>query len=410
MSGMKQPVAEIFSQGNEVVTGEIADTNAAWLAAELTGLGFRISRHTAVGDRLEALVGLLREVSERADVCICTGGLGPTCDDLTAEAVSMAFDLPLCEDDEALLQIEGWFQRMDRVMPAINRKQALLPSAAERIDNRWGTAPGFSIRANRCQFFFLPGVPREMKAMYSCAIRPVITQYFDIPLQHRIILRTVGLGESTLQERLDGIDLPQGVELGFRTGGAENQVKLGFPPECSHTAVEEILERVGAVLGSSIYATVRNGEGPASLPAVITELLAAKGNTVYVAETISGGLLATRCAEQHWIAGSLVEPVPARMLTRLDIRSGMEEADSAIRLASELRIREHTDYALVQFGDYSLTDLLDESVHITAHFALSDQHDTVVESRKLSGHPERKRDSAAVFSLDFLRRRLAGIR
>jgi molybdenum cofactor synthesis domain-containing protein len=124
------------------VTGEIADTNAAWLSSELIGLGFDVTRHTAVGDRLEALVDLLREISRRADLCLCTGGLGPTCDDLTAEAVSLAFERPLAMDPTALTQIEDWFSRMNRDMPSVNRKQAMLPAGATRLDNLWGTAPG----------------------------------------------------------------------------------------------------------------------------------------------------------------------------------------------------------------------------------------------------------------------------
>ena len=139
---MTQPRAEIFSQGDEVVTGEIVDTNAAWLAEALTGMGFEIARHTAVGDRLDELIQLLREIAERADLCVCTGGLGPTCDDLTAEAVSRAFGRPLAMDSVALGQIEDWFRRMGRNMSAVNRKQALLPAGAVRLDNAWGTAPG----------------------------------------------------------------------------------------------------------------------------------------------------------------------------------------------------------------------------------------------------------------------------
>jgi nicotinamide-nucleotide amidase len=273
---MTQATAEILSQGEELVTGEIADTNAAWLSSELIGLGFDVTRHTAVGDRLEALIDLLREISRRADLCLCTGGLGPTCDDLTAEAVSLAFERPLAMDPTALTQIEDWFSRMNRDMPSVNRKQAMLPAGATRLDNLWGTAPGFSITAGRCRFFFMPGVPSEMKAMYQTAIRPELRRLYALAPPHRVVLRTLGLGESTLQELLNPIPLPDGTSLGFRAGGAENQVKLTFPPSLPEAAIDDTLDAVKQALGDAIYAITRNGKGPQSLIDVIGQGMAAK--------------------------------------------------------------------------------------------------------------------------------------
>ncbi|NOQ35163.1 MAG: competence/damage-inducible protein A, partial [Methylococcaceae bacterium] len=133
------PKVEIFSQGEEVVTGQVADTNAAWLSTQLVEMGFKVSRHTAVGDKLEDLISLLQEIASRADCCICTGGLGPTTDDLTREAVATAFDAPLEFDEIALKNISEYFTQRDRAMPEVNRKQAYFPKNAKRIDNDWGT-------------------------------------------------------------------------------------------------------------------------------------------------------------------------------------------------------------------------------------------------------------------------------
>jgi nicotinamide-nucleotide amidase len=146
------PTLEIFSQGEEIVTGQIVDTNAAWLSQQAVACGFTVTRHTAVGDKLDDLIVLLQDISPRADCCICTGGLGPTSDDLTAEAVAYAFNLPLKFDDIAFEQISNFFAHRNKTMPESNRKQAMLPHGAERIDNEWGTAPGFSLQYGRCWF------------------------------------------------------------------------------------------------------------------------------------------------------------------------------------------------------------------------------------------------------------------
>ncbi len=402
------PAAELFSQGDEVVTGEITDTNAAWLATELTGLGFEVTRHSTVGDSLEALVRLLCEIAGRADLCLCTGGLGPTCDDLTAEAVSLAFERPLALDSVALTQIESWFRRMDRVMPAVNRKQALLPHGAERLDNHWGTAPGFTLTTGRCRFYFMPGVPREMQAMAREAILPQLPRQFALRPRPRVILRTVGLGESTLQERLDPVILPYGVQLGFRAGGAENQVKLAFPPGYDDTVVNRVVDSVAAAIGGAVYAIVRNGEGPGSLAAVAGDLLVQRGARLHIVETVSGGLLASRCGGADWLAGATVANAPARLLARLSMQRSATTAETATALAEAIRDRESVDYALVQYGEFDLAVLRDEKARAEVCFAVAGPDGGVAESRILTGALQRKADSAAVFSLDLLRRHVSG--
>ena len=398
-----QPRAEIFSQGDEVVTGEIADTNAAWLAEALTGMGFDIARHTTVGDRLEALIDVLREISARADLCLCTGGLGPTCDDLTAEAVSRAFDLPLTMDPVALGQIEDWFRRMGRDMPAVNRKQALLPEGAVRLDNAWGTAPGFAVTAGRCRFYFMPGVPREMKAMFGAAIEPALPGLFGLAPRPRVVLRTVGLGESTLQERLDGVAL-DGAHLGFRAGGAENQVKLAFAPGMPEAAIGAVVERVKAAIGSAVYAVVRDRQGPAGLPDVVGKLLRDRHARLVLLETASAGLLASRCGGEDWLAGARLEPMPKRLLADFGVVATDSPFADVKSLALSLRDRSGADVALLQWGTFTLEDLRDESARVQLMVAVAGPDGVTLEARDLTGGLSRKRDTAAVFSLDVLRR------
>ncbi|SMG62849.1 competence/damage-inducible protein CinA [methanotrophic bacterial endosymbiont of Bathymodiolus sp.] len=175
-----QTIVEIFSQGEEIVSGQIVDTNAAWLSQKLVQMGFVVKRHSAVGDNLIDLKNLLQDISLRADFCICTGGLGPTIDDLTAQAVAESFSKPLQLDAEALQQITQYFSCRKREMVDSNRKQAFFPQGALRIDNEWGTAPGFSVQHNRCWFVFVPGVPYEMKHMFNASIAKQLAQHFSV--------------------------------------------------------------------------------------------------------------------------------------------------------------------------------------------------------------------------------------
>ncbi|MGZ4991244.1 MAG: competence/damage-inducible protein A, partial [Methylobacter sp.] len=231
------PTLEIFSQGEEVVTGQTVDTNAAWLSEQVVSMGFSVTRHTVVGDKLDDLISLLREISIRADCCICTGGLGPTSDDLTAEAVAKAFDLPLEFDAVAFEQIKRFFTLRNRAMPESNRKQAMFPKGAERIDNTWGTAPGFSLKAGRCWFAFVPGVPMEMRHLFLESIQPTLASRFLLRPGKLITIKTLGIGESAIQEVISAIEIPAQVQLGFRASPDDVQTKLLFPPDYPEAAM-----------------------------------------------------------------------------------------------------------------------------------------------------------------------------
>jgi nicotinamide-nucleotide amidase len=246
---------EIFSQGHEVVSGQVTDTNAAWLAQQLTTAGFTVSRHTAVGDKLADLIAVLGEIAARSPVCcICSGGLGPTCDDLTAEAVAAAFDMPLQFDSEAFAQISRYYQSRNKPMPEINRKQAMLPQGAARIDNSVGTAPGFHLVYQNCWFVFLPGVPTEMQHLFTQTVSAELKQRFVVQPPRLVTLHTRGIGESRLQELLNQLTLPEPVELGFRAADGVVQVKLHFPNVYPFVQVEKLVTQVQETIGDGIFA------------------------------------------------------------------------------------------------------------------------------------------------------------
>ena len=195
---------EMLSTGDEVLHGQIIDTNAAWLADLFFEQGLPLTRRNTVGDNLESLVNVLRERSEHADVLIVNGGLGPTSDDLSALAAATAKGEGLVLHEEWLAQMERFFSERGRVMAPSNRKQAEIPASAELVDNPVGTACGFAITLNRCLMFFTPGVPSEFKVMVEQQILPRLRERFTLPEPPLCLrLTTFGRSESDLAQSLD---------------------------------------------------------------------------------------------------------------------------------------------------------------------------------------------------------------
>lgn len=410
----RAPVAEIFSQGDEIVTGQTVDTNAAWLAEQLFRAGFQVARHTAVGDLLDSLVEMLREISSRADCCISTGGLGPTSDDLTAEAVSFAFDRPLIRDPDAVRQIEAHFSRAGRRMPEVNLKQALIPTGSVRIDNEWGTAPGFSLRHERCWFAFLPGVPFEMKNMFQKTVHPELTRRWRLDPMRLVTLRCAGIGESSIQERLEAVPIPRDVRLSFRTGPLENQVKLLFKSDASSAEIEALVERAARAIGSPVFGIDGPGRNSGDLVEVIAAQLSANHQCLSMLETLSAGRIAARCGGARWFRESRVIREREQVFNELAAACPVEADEGSMlaataMLASALAERSGSDFALAQLWDFDDRALEDMNAAIPVCTALATPAGVYRDACRVSGTLPRKQTAAATRALDLLRRYLQGI-
>jgi competence/damage-inducible protein CinA-like protein len=398
------PTIEIFSQGEEVVTGQTVDTNAAWLSQHVVQMGFTVTRHTAVGDKLDDLIALLREISTRADCCLCTGGLGPTSDDLTTEAVAKAFDLPLEFDGIAFEQIKRFFEHRNRPMPESNRKQAMLPKGAERIDNEWGTAPGFSLQAGRCWFAFVPGVPLEMRHLFLETIRPQLASRFPLQPGKLITIKTVGIGESDIQQRIKSIEIPAQVQLGFRAGMDEVQTKLLFPHDYSETAMAALVSEVAGQIGDTVFAIDGLGDATGGLVFVIDQLMNAGKHTLAVVETASQGLLAAKCIGSQWLLETRYEQSIATLGQKLAADNDLMETAQA--MAVEIQKTSAADFALVQLyaGDDKIFHDKDKSIVLYNTLLTGDEfHQT---THSVAGPIKRKQNQAALLALDLLRRYL----
>src|SRR5207248_11652866 len=225
-------VVEFVVTGDEVMRGTIADTNTAWTASRLYPLGLSLRRTVVVGDRGEDIRRALLEASVRADFCIVSGGLGPTSDDLTVECAAQAAGVGLRLDEAWLQRMrERWAARRREPMPKNNERQAYLPEGAEMLGNPDGSAPAFSLRIDRCTFFFLPGVPREYQRILNDMILPRLARATGYAVLRTRVLLCYGVAESLLDELVAPIraEHPE-VRFGFRTKIPWNPLSAPAPP------------------------------------------------------------------------------------------------------------------------------------------------------------------------------------
>lgn len=209
---------EIVSTGDEVITGNIDDTNASYLSRELFEAGLQVDRRHSTGDSLSELMELFSSIAKNESLVIVTGGLGPTNDDLTTQAIAKVANLPLELNTTWYQRMQQWFIKRGRVMAHSNLKQAMLPQGAIMIDNPTGTACGFALKVQHALFIFCPGVPRELKAMWENTVKEMVISYTcdTVPRTHLIKLFLMGIGESNLMSKLSTITLGKGISIGDR--------------------------------------------------------------------------------------------------------------------------------------------------------------------------------------------------
>ena len=295
-------IAEILSTGDEVRTGAVADTNAAFIAQSLEGEGLEVTRHQCVGDDVATIAAVMQDISRRAAVAVVTGGLGPTADDVTAAGAARALGVALAPDAAAMAVVERYFARRGRPVTATNRKQGLLPGGAACLDNPLGSAPGFTFTLGACRFYCLPGVPVEMRTMLAETVLPDLRRRMGQGLAARRVraITTFGIPESTVADRLAGFDAAfAGIRLGLRAHFPEIHVRLYFSeadPEDlgrrEQQAVDWVCRRIAPFVVSD--------EG-LSLAEVVGRLLTARAASLAVAESCTGGLISSWITD---VAGS----------------------------------------------------------------------------------------------------------
>jgi len=293
MGGKDMKTAYIVSTGTELLLGNTMDTNAEYLSRELSAMGFKVIGRTTVGDDREMIKRALRTGYELAELVVCTGGLGPTLDDLSREAAAEVLNLPLEHSEPEMERIRDYFARRRREMPDSNRRQAMFPAGARILVNRVGTASGFMVGQNGRTLVMLPGPPREMEAVFKEGLKPMLRDM--IRRSERVVLtrtiKTMGLGESQVESLLaEVIADPEGCSIALLAKDGEVHIRVtreGASDSETERILDSVIGRMYGKLGDNIY-----GEGDETLPGVVVRLLCDKGNTVALAESCTGGLVA----------------------------------------------------------------------------------------------------------------------
>ena len=289
---------EVICTGDEVLSGKIVNTNFSYITQKLEDVGLSVQWETTIGDDRANLLRAFQLAGERADAVIVNGGLGPTVDDLSQEIAAKAAGVELALNEDWLRRMEDFFQRRSRVMPSNNRKQAMLPTTAEVLDNPIGTACGFAVDIGRARFYFTPGVPRELRRMVEEQIVPRLLAKAGLP--GAIFLKrfhSYGLGESHVDSLLAGVEdlVPDGsVKLGFRAHYPQLETKLtarGRDMDDIRRKLEPVEREVRQRVGNFILA-----EDEQTLEGVILKELQGQAGTLSLVETFTSGQMASRLA------------------------------------------------------------------------------------------------------------------
>jgi nicotinamide-nucleotide amidase len=409
---------EIICTGDEVLTGKIVNTNFSYISQKLEEVGLSVRWGTIVGDDRDTLLAAFRLAGERADAVIVNGGLGPTVDDLSQEIAAKAAGIALVLNEDWLARMEAFFARRSRVMSANNRKQAMLPSTAEILDNPIGTACGFALDIGKARFFFTPGVPRELYRMLDEQVIPRLLARSGAPaVIHLRRFHSYGLGESHVDQLLAGVEelVPDGsMKLGFRAHYPQIETKVtvrGTDPDDIARKLGPVEAEIRRRLGNFILA-----EDDATLEGVVLQALAARDGSLALVETFTGGQIAARLAHlpgaEKRFRRAIVARNPAEIARALGVDGGLiagavtrataeEVAEAARREAGA----SHALAVLIEVDDGP--DRIDFGGSI--HLAIAARDGIASRRSRIYGGREWVRLGAVELGLDCLRRYLHGL-
>jgi len=401
---------EVLSVGDEVVSGQIVDSNAAWLSQRLAELGLAVARHVAVRDDEAGIRQAIAEAAERSDLVFVTGGLGPTHDDLTREAAAEAAGAGLVLHPPALEHVRSIFAARGIEMPRSNEGQATVPRGADVLLNELGTAAGFRVRVGGAAVFVLPGVPGEMKAMFGRAVVPLLPKA-DGAMAVRM-LRCFGLPESIIAETLGALlDLHGNPKVAFLPSQGVVTVKFTACADRRERAldlIERPLAQAREALGRAVF-----GEDDDTLEAVVAGLLVSQGRTIALAESCTGGLVAGRLTHVPGVSQVFLEGlvtygdaaktrllgVPEELLRTV----GAVSEEVARQMAENVRERSGADLGVGITGIAGPTGGSPEKPVGTVHVAVATAARTTHTRLSLRGGREQIRGRAAQHALNLVR-------
>ncbi|MEC7985720.1 MAG: CinA family nicotinamide mononucleotide deamidase-related protein [Myxococcota bacterium] len=394
--------AIILTQGSELLSGSISDHNAAYLCERLHNIGIRVLEYRCVDDDQNDIANALIDASRRSDIVICTGGLGQTEDDLSREACAQAFSTPLVESKPAKKQVDAFYRKRNRTPPKRSTMH-LLPKGAIFLHNPFGSAPAFSLSFERCQIYFLPGVPVELEGLYALHLEPSLKQYHKD--WSMVEFGCFGAGESTLSKRLAGqLDCT----ISYRASRKGNSVKLHFP---SAKPSISVLQKAKHILEPYLFA-----EGHCDLARSVGKLLLKQNATVSAAESCTSGkvsawITSVPGASRYFLEGAVVYSNHAKQ-KYCDVSShslqnhGAVSKRVAIELAEGIQKRAQSTWGISITGIAGPGGGSKEKPVGTVHIAVSNGKTTVHRHLTLRGSRDQITDSSAAHVLFLLYQQL----
>lgn len=357
---MELTFAEIITIGDEILYGQIVDTNSQWMSKELDKIGIKVIRKTTVSDTEEDILEAFSEAWSRADLVLITGGLGPTNDDLTKPCLAKFFDCELQMNPQALKEVTDIFKKIGRELTEVNRQQANLPEKCTMVSNRVGTAPGMWFNQQEKVFVSMPGVPHEMKTMMTEKVIPMIQKVFKTPCIYHKLIKTIGIGESWLAEIIKPWEdsLPSHIKLAYLPGLGEVKLRLtavGDQHTRLESEVEDLIIRLMPLAGKYIY-----GYNQETLPKVLGDLLLKRGLSLGCAESCSGGAVSSAITSipgsSRYFKGAIIaydNQVKTSMLgvtaATLEVHGAVSEA-TVLEMAKGARNILNTDIGVATSG------------------------------------------------------------
>ncbi len=409
----------ILTIGNELMNGRITDLNASFIAREINQQGWQIETIISVGDDFASIKNRLDYLLSLTDAIICTGGLGPTADDITTAAIAEAFGLPLYTDENVLNFIRDIFTKFNLRWVENNAKQAMFPRGAEIIPNSRGTAPGFSLLINEKPIFVIPGVPAEARMMLTLGVIPILRRYFphNELYTSKQTIKTFGLSEAAVDDRLKDIDFDSlGVSVGFYPVFPENHIVLISRRKTLEEAqknLQKAQDEVSARLHDYIFACEEK-----TLEEVIADLLTKKKLTIAIAESCTGGLITNRLTNvsgsSDYLERGLVTYSNAAKISMLGVpaeiieKHGAVSEETALLMAEGVRKLAGTDLGLSSTGIAGPSGGSNEKPVGTVYLALSDSGRTICRHHTFRWDRQRNKDIFSEAALFLLKNYLQG--
>lgn len=391
---MKKITAEILAIGDELLYGQTMDTNSHWISGELDKIGVKVVRRTTIGDIEEEIISAFAEAEKRADVILITGGLGPTSDDLTKPCLAKYFNCDMQINEEALAEVTEFFKSRGRELTELNRLQALLPTACVKITNPVGTAPGMWFDKGEKTFMSMPGVPHEMKKLIAEQVIPRLLKKYQMPVIHHKMIRTIGIGESFLAEKIETWEkaLPSHIKLAYLPSLGEVKMRLtclGDSLEKLQHEADALADKLNDYVGQHIY-----GYGEDPIEVVLGNTLRSKKLTLSIAESCTGGYLSHMITSvpgsSDYFLGSMIPYAYEIKMRQLGVKPetlekyGAVSEPTIIEMANIVRAKFNTDIGVATSGIAGPGGATPDKPVGTVWIAYSDKHQTVTKKLQLS--------------------------